>query len=76
MQKQPFYKFRMSAMKHKNCLKGKTKTCVTLAEVANALNEVMVVAYGTQKKETLTGAISSVKTDGLLRSPMQVLQVH
>ena len=40
-----------------------------MAEVANALNEVMVVAYGTQKKETLTGAISSVKTDGLLRSP-------
>ena len=60
----------MSAMKHeKIALKGKTKISVTLAEVANALNEVMVVAYGTQKKETLTGAISSVKTDGLLRSP-------
>lgn len=53
----------------KIALKGKTKISVTLAEVANALNEVMVVAYGTQKKETLTGAISSVKTDGLLRSP-------
>ena len=51
----------------KIALKGKTKISVTLAEVANALNEVMVVAYGTQKKETLTGA--SVKTDGLLRSP-------
>ena len=53
----------------KIALKGKTKISVTLAEVANALNEVMVVAYGTQKKETLTGAISSVKTDGLLCSP-------
>ena len=41
----------MSAMKHKKiALKGKTKISVTLAEVANALNEVMVVAYGTQKK--------------------------
>lgn len=34
----------------KIALKGKTKISVTLAEVANALNEVMVVAYGTQKK--------------------------
>ena len=44
-------------------LKGRTKISVTLAEIANALSEVMVVAYGTQKKETLTGAISSVKTE-------------
>lgn len=50
-------------------LKGKTRIRVILKEEANALNEVMVVAYGTQKKETLTGAISSVKTDVLLRSP-------
>lgn len=50
-------------------LKGKTKIKVVLKEEANTLNEVMVVAYGTQKKETLTGAISSVKTDVLLRSP-------
>lgn len=50
-------------------LKGKTKIKVILKEEANTLNEVMVVAYGTQKKETLTGAISSVKTDVLLRSP-------
>ena len=50
-------------------LKGKTRIRVILKEEANALNEVMVGAYGTQKKETLTGAISSVKTDVLLRSP-------
>ena len=50
-------------------LKGKTRIRVILKEEANALNEVMVVAYGTQKKETLTGAISSVITDVLLRSP-------
>ena len=50
-------------------LNGKKHVNIVLKEEANALDEVMVVAYGTQKKETLTGAISSVKTDVLLRSP-------
>lgn len=35
----------------------------------NVLEEVTVVAYGVQKKETVTGAISSVGTKDLLRSP-------
>lgn len=42
---------------------------VTMHEDSEVLDEVTVVAYGTQKKETLTGAISSVKTEALLRSP-------
>lgn len=50
-------------------LKGKQMVKVILKEVYNELQEVTVVAYGTQKKETLTGAISSVKTEALLRSP-------
>ena len=50
-------------------LQGKKRLNVTLAEVLNELQEVTVVAYGVQKKETLTGAISSVKTDALLQSP-------
>ena len=50
-------------------LKGKQTVKVILKEVYNELQEVTVVAYGTQKKETLTGAISSVKTEALLRSP-------
>lgn len=50
-------------------LKGKTTVKVILNETTNELSEVTVVAYGVQKKETLTGAISSVKTDALLRSP-------
>lgn len=50
-------------------LKGKTLLKVTLEESYNELDEVTVVGYGTQKKETLTGAISSVKTENLLRSP-------
>lgn len=50
-------------------LKGKKSTKVILVEAANELAELTVVAYGVQKKETLTGAISSVKTEALLRSP-------
>lgn len=42
---------------------------VVLEESFNQLEEVTVVAYGVQKKETLTGAISSVKTEALLKSP-------
>ncbi len=36
---------------------------VSLQEEAGALNEVVVVGYGTQKKRDLTGAISSVNSD-------------
>lgn len=50
-------------------LKGRKHVEVTLKEDATELEEVTVVAYGVQKKETLTGSISSVKTDELLVSP-------
>ncbi|RYE18935.1 MAG: SusC/RagA family TonB-linked outer membrane protein, partial [Sphingobacteriaceae bacterium] len=33
------------------------------------LNEVVVVAYGTQKKATVTGAISTIKSQDLVRTP-------
>ncbi|RYE36386.1 MAG: SusC/RagA family TonB-linked outer membrane protein [Sphingobacteriaceae bacterium] len=33
------------------------------------LNEVVVVAYGTQKKATITGAISSIKSEDIVRTP-------
>ncbi|RYE32134.1 MAG: SusC/RagA family TonB-linked outer membrane protein, partial [Sphingobacteriaceae bacterium] len=33
------------------------------------LNEVVVVAYGTQKKATVTGAISTIKSADLVRTP-------
>lgn len=42
---------------------------VIMHEDSEMLDEVTVVAYGSQKKATLTGAISSVKTDALLKSP-------
>lgn len=42
---------------------------IVLSESTASLNEVVVVGYGTQNKATLTGAISSVNTDALLKSP-------
>ena len=48
---------------------GRRSLIVTLAEDVQSLDEVVVVAYGTQKKATLTGAISSVGTESLLKSP-------
>lgn len=50
-------------------LKGRKNVKIVLSESVNELEEVTVVAYGVQKKETLTGAISSVGTDALLLSP-------
>ncbi len=52
---------------------------VTLSEDATLLEEVVVVGYGVQKKETLSGAISVVKDEqlqnkGSLSSPLQALQ--
>lgn len=43
---------------------------VTLKENANELQGVEVVAYGTQKKVTVTGAISSIKGEDLVRTPV------
>ncbi|WP_183559947.1 SusC/RagA family TonB-linked outer membrane protein [Mucilaginibacter sp. SP1R1] len=50
-------------------LKGQTTVNVTLQAESKALNEVVVVGYGTQKKATLTGSISVVKGSDLVKSP-------
>lgn len=42
---------------------------ITLADDAQLLGEVEVVAYGVQKKVTVTGAIASVKGDDLVKTP-------
>lgn len=54
---------------YEEALNGRAVVNVILRSNVNELDEVTVVAYGTQKKETLTGAISSVKTEALLKSP-------
>ena len=48
----------------------KTSIRVTLQEDSEMLAEVEVVAYGVQKKVTVTGAVSSVKSDDLVRTPV------
>ena len=49
---------------------GKTKLDVVLAEEANALNEVVVVGYGTVKKSDLTGAVSTISGNDLKKVPV------
>jgi TonB-linked SusC/RagA family outer membrane protein len=43
---------------------------VPLNRVAEKLEDVVVVGYGTQKKSTLTGAVVSVSGDDLLKAPV------
>ncbi|MBC9796555.1 SusC/RagA family TonB-linked outer membrane protein [Sinomicrobium weinanense] len=47
---------------------------VTLKEDVSELDEVIVVAYGTQKKENLTGAVVSVSSDKLTNRPVTSTQ--
>ena len=47
---------------------GQTSLNVRLKEDTQALEEVVVVGYGTQKKVNLTGSVSSVKFDGNWRT--------
>ena len=42
---------------------------VVLEDDSQMLGEVQVVAYGAQKKVSITGAISSMKGEDLLKTP-------
>jgi TonB-linked outer membrane protein, SusC/RagA family len=48
---------------------GKTTLNVTLSEDTKALNEVVVIGYGTQRKEAVTGSVASVKGDIMREVP-------
>lgn len=48
---------------------GKTSFEIILKEDIQTLDEVQVVAYGSQKKVTVTGAISSISGEELLKIP-------
>lgn len=50
-------------------VEGRTHIKVTLIEEHHALDEVVVVGYGHQKKESVTGAIGQVSNKELLNSP-------
>ena len=47
-----------------------TRLDVTLDPDTSALDEAVVVAYGQQKKVTITGAVSAVGGDNLLKAPV------
>ncbi len=51
-------------------LNGRSNVTVKLASDAKTLGETVVIGYGTQKKVTLTGAVSSVNSDELLKAPV------
>lgn len=50
--------------------KGESSLKIQLNENVTALEEVQVIAYGTTKKVTVTGALSSVKSDEIMKSPV------
>ncbi len=50
---------------------------VVLAETESLLNEVVVIGYGTQKRETITGSIASIKSEdfnpGMISDPLTLI---
>ncbi len=50
-------------------LNSRSKLDISLATDTKSLSEVVVVGYGVQKKETVTGSVVSVKGDELVKSP-------
>jgi iron complex outermembrane receptor protein len=59
-------------------IEGKSTVQIALKEDAQALNEVLVVGYGTTRKQDLTGAVSVVGEEdfnkGTFTSPDQLIQ--
>ncbi|MBE6260677.1 MAG: TonB-dependent receptor [Prevotella sp.] len=51
-------------------VKASANMKITLEEEATMLQGVEIVAYGVQKKVTVTGALSSVKAEDLVRTPV------
>ena len=43
---------------------------ITMQEDVSALDEVVVVAYGTSSKEAITGSVHQIKADDLIRRPI------
>jgi len=61
--------FAFVGMKGQEVQVGDNSTInLTLVDEATGVEEVVVIGYGTQKRESITGAISSVKTDQLISS--------
>ncbi len=48
---------------------GRTSIDVLMEAIMSDLDEVVVVGYGTQRRETITGSVTSVKSSELMKSP-------
>lgn len=55
-------------------IRAQTNYSITMKVKVDALDEVVVVGYGTQKKTSLTGAVSEIKGEELTRRPVSNLQ--
>jgi TonB-linked SusC/RagA family outer membrane protein len=55
---------------HEVELNGRRSIDLTMTSSSSALDEVLVVAYGTARKADLTGSISSISGDKLVKIPM------
>ncbi len=57
---------------------NRTRITITLSNDTQSLDEIVVVGYGTQKKADLTGAITTIKAEDIVRTPsanpLQALQ--
>lgn len=63
--------FSYLGMNSKTVLVGsKTKINVALEESAESLNEVVVIGYGKSSRRNVTGAISSIKSDEITKTPI------
>lgn len=49
---------------------GKSEIDIALQEDLNSLDEVVVVGYGTQKREDVTGAIESIQVEDIVKTPV------
>lgn len=54
-------------------VENRTQVQIILQEDLQALDEVVVVGYGTQSKRNVTGAISSIKSEAIVRSNATML---
>lgn len=59
----------------KEVVANSSNLVVEMKEDTETLDEVVVVGYGTQKKGSLTGAITAVKSEDLVKLPLRQLLV-
>ena len=51
-------------------LKGKDRITVVMEEDAQAIDEVVVVGYGTQKRQSVTGSVAQISNKEIMQAPV------